>query len=121
MSYLVISKGRKQEDNRRTGNHRGVWVIPYRTKFSSDKIFRRTKFPTPGRNFNDFVRFLPDFCIKILDKIFDGQNFSSDRIFETKPKFRQFCPIRYANMGEKTTVDFKNKHKTIITSICLTE
>ena len=27
------------------------------------------------------------------DKIFDGQNISSDKIFDTKPKFRQFCPI----------------------------
>ena len=27
------------------------------------------------------------------DKIFDGQNISSDKTFDTKPKFRQFCPI----------------------------
>ena len=27
------------------------------------------------------------------DKIFDGQNILSDKIFDTKPKFRQFCPI----------------------------
>ena len=29
----------------------------------SDKIFLRTKFSTPSRNFNNFVRYLPDFCI----------------------------------------------------------
>ena len=39
-----------------------------------DKIFRRTKFSTPSWNFDNFVRFLPDFCTEILDKIFDGQN-----------------------------------------------
>ena len=27
------------------------------------------------------------------DKIFDGQNISSDKKFDAKPKFRQFCPI----------------------------
>ena len=42
---------------------------------SSDEIFRWTKFLTPNRNFDNFVRFLPDLCIEILDKIFDGQNF----------------------------------------------
>ena len=83
--------------------------IPYRTKFrrtkfSTDKIFRRTKFSTPSRNFDSFVRFLPDFCIEILDKIFDGQNVSSDKIFDTKLKFRHFCPtnfcpIRYIKWG----------------------
>ena len=39
-----------------------------------------------------------------LDKIFDGQNFSSDKIFDTKPKFRHFCPIfvwlLYWNIGQ---------------------
>ena len=84
-------------------------VIPYRTKFrrtkfSLDKIFRRTKFSTPSPNFDNFVRFLPDFCIEILDKIFDGQNISSNKIFDTKPKFRQFCPIfawlLYWNSGQ---------------------
>ena len=74
--------------------------IPYRTKFrrtkfSTDKIFRRAKFSTPSRNFDTFVRFLPDFCIETLDKIFDGQNFSSDKIFDTKPKFRHFCPTNF--------------------------
>ena len=69
--------------------------VPYRTKvrrtkFSTDKIFRRTKFSTPSRNFDTFVRFLPDFCIETLDKIFDGQNFSSDEILDIIPKFRQF-------------------------------
>ena len=77
-----------------------TFVSKYCTKFSTDKIFRRTKFSTPSRNFDSFVRFLTDFCIEILDKIFNGQNFSSDNIFDTKPKFRQlcptnFCPIRY--------------------------
>ena len=66
-----------------------------RTKFSTDKIFRRTKFSTPSRNFDTFVRFLPDFCIETLDKIFDGQNFSSDKTFDTKSKFRQFCPTKF--------------------------
>ena len=55
--------------------------IPYRTKFSSDKIFRRTKFSTPSRNFDNFVQFLADFCIEILDKIFDGQSYSSKKNF----------------------------------------
>ena len=33
---------------------------------------------------------------KILsDKINDGQNVSSDEIFDTKPKFRQFCPTNF--------------------------
>ena len=54
--------------------------IPYRTKFrwtifSTDKIMHRTKFSTLSRNFDNFVRFLPDFCIRISDKIFAGQNF----------------------------------------------
>ena len=69
-----------------------TFVLKYWTKFSTDKIFRRTKFPTPSRNFDSFVRFLPDFCIEILDKIFAGQNVSSDKIFDTKLKFRHFCP-----------------------------
>ena len=43
--------------------------LPYQTKF------RRTKFSTRTRNFDTFVRFLSDFCIEILDKIFDGHNF----------------------------------------------
>ena len=38
------------------------------------------------------------------DKIFAGQNISSDKIFDTKPKFRQFCPIfawlLYWNIGQ---------------------
>ena len=38
------------------------------------------------------------------DKIFDGQNISSDKTFDTKPKFRQFCPIfawfLYWNIGQ---------------------
>ena len=49
----------------------------YWTKFSTDKSFRRTKFSTPSRNFDTFVRFLPNFCIETLDKIFDGQNFDN--------------------------------------------
>ena len=66
-----------------------TFVLKHWTKFSTDKIFRRTKFSTPSRNFDNFVRFLPDFCIEISDKIFDA-----------KSKFRQlcltnFCPIRY--------------------------
>ena len=75
-------------------------TIPYRTKFrrtkfSTDKIFRRTKVSTPSRNFDSFVQLLPDFCIEILDKIFDGQNVSSDKIFDTKLKFRHFCPTNF--------------------------
>ena len=54
--------------------------IPYQTKFpltkfSTDKIFRGTKFSTLSRNFDNVVQCLPDFCIEILDKIFDGQKF----------------------------------------------
>ena len=80
---------------------RGFLRIPYRTKFrrtkfSTDKIFCRTKFSTPSRNFDNFVRFCLNFYIEILDKIFDGQNFSSDKIFATKPKFRQLCPTNFA-------------------------
>ena len=66
------------------------WTKFRLTKFPSDKTFRRTKFLTPSRNFDSFVRFLPDICIEILDKIFDGQNVSSDKIFDTKLKFRHF-------------------------------
>ena len=29
------------------------------------------------------------------DKIFVGQNISSDKIFDTEPKFRQFCPTNF--------------------------
>ena len=29
----------------------------------------------------------------IIGQNFVGQNMSSDRIFDTKPKFQQFCPI----------------------------
>ena len=57
--------------------------------------FRWTKFSTPSRNFDNLVRFLPDFCFEISDKIFDGQNCSSDKILDTKLKFRQFCPTNF--------------------------
>ena len=55
-------------------------VIPYRTilrrtKFSSNKIFCQNKFSTASQNFDNFVGFLPDFYIEILDKFFVGQNF----------------------------------------------
>ena len=63
--------------------------LPYRTKF------RRIKFSTRSRNFDSFVRFLPDSCIETLDKIFDGHNFTSEKIFDTKSKFRQFCPTNF--------------------------
>ena len=46
-------------------------------KVSSDKIFCRTKFSTPSQNFDNFVRFLPDFYIEILDKIFRRTKFST--------------------------------------------
>ena len=77
-----------------------TYNIPYRTKFcrtkfSTDRIFRRTELSVPSWNFDSFIRFLPDFCIEILDKIFDGQNFSSDKIFVTKSKLRQFCPTNF--------------------------
>ena len=66
--------------------------------------FWRTKFSTPSWNFDTFAWFLPDFCIETLDKILDRQNFSSDKIFDTKPKFRQCCPIfaglLYWNIGQ---------------------
>ena len=76
-----------------------TFVLNYWTKFSTDKMFRRTKFLTPSWNFDTFVRFLSDFCIEILDKIFDGQNFSTDKIFDTKPKFWQFCPTNFCPTG----------------------
>ena len=38
---------------------------------------------------------MPDFLIEVLDKILDGQNFSSDKIFDTKLKFWQFCPTNF--------------------------
>ena len=59
------------------------------------QTFCRTRFWTPILNFDNFIRFLPDFCIKILDKILDGQNVTSDKIFDAKPKFRQFCPTKF--------------------------
>ena len=58
-----------------TVGDRACSKLPYRIKF------RRTKLSTPNRNFDNFVRCLPDFCIEILDKIFwrtkffVGQNF----------------------------------------------
>ena len=61
---------------------------------SSDKISSYKIFDTKPK-FRQFFRFLPDFCIEILDKIFDGQNFLSAKIFDTKPKFRQFCPKNF--------------------------
>ena len=33
-----------------------TFVLKYWTKFSTDKIFRRTKFSTPSQNFDTFVR-----------------------------------------------------------------
>ena len=64
------------------------------TKFlTAIEMMRRKKCPVAG--FDTFVRFLLDFCIEMLDKIFDGQNFSSDKIFDTKSKFRQFCPTNF--------------------------
>ena len=59
------------------------------------KIFCRTKFSTPSRNFEKNFLFLPGFCIEVLDKISDGQHFSSDKIFDTKPKYPQFCPTNF--------------------------
>ena len=98
-------------------------TIPYRTKFrrtkfSTDKIFRRTKFSTPSLNYDSFVRFLPDFCIEILDEIFDGQNVSSDKIFDTKLKFRHFCPtnfcpITYVKIKSLTSLSPKFRHNDI--------
>ena len=85
---------------------------------SVDKIFRRTKFSAPSQNFGTFVRrnvfigflFPPTIHKKnmfeheiwliwhVLD--FSGQNFSVDKIFDSKSDFRQFsppkfCPKRY--------------------------
>ena len=76
-----------------------LFNIPYGTKFrwtkfSTDKIFLRTKFSTPSRNFDSFVRFLPDFCIEILDKIFVRQNFRHQAEISTFCPMN-FCPIRY--------------------------
>merc|ERR1719318_2557226 len=33
-----------------------TFVLKHWTKFSTDKIFRRTKLSTPSRNFDNFVR-----------------------------------------------------------------
>ena len=54
-----------------TGFGLPYWTKFYQPKLLSDKIFRRTKFSTPSRNFDNVVRFLPDFCIEILDTMFD--------------------------------------------------
>ena len=64
------------------------------------------------------VRFLPYFCIEILDKIFDGQNISSDKIFDTKLKFRHFCPtnfcpITYVKIKSLTSLSPKFRHNDI--------
>ena len=101
-------------------------VIPYRTKLrrtklSADKIFRRTKFLAPSRNFGTLVRqnfvigflfshtihkknmrfvlfwHVWDFCGQNIsvDKIFSGQNFSAEIFFGSKSNFRQFCPSKF--------------------------
>ena len=83
-------------------------MIPYRTKF------RRTKISTPSRKFVNFVRFLPDFCIEILDKIFDRQNFRhqaeistilsdellSDKVHHNKPSASYSTLMRSSNSRE---------------------
>ena len=93
--------------------------IPYRTKFrrtkfSTDKIFRRTKLSTPSQNFDSFVRFLPYFCIDILDKIFDGQNVSTDKTFDTKLNFRHFCPTNFCSI--RYLFHFRSVKPIILTS-----
>ena len=45
-----------------------------------------------------------------LDKIFDGHNFSSDKIFDTKPKFRQFCPTNFC------PIRYMQSQENIVTS-----
>ena len=73
-----------------------IFWLPYLTKFS-----------TPGWKYNNFVRFVPDFCILILDKIFDVQIFSSDTNYDTKSKFRQFCPTNFC-LIRYVTKDFSS-------------
>ena len=75
--------------------HRKKKSIPYRTKFhrtkfSTDKIIRRTKFSTPSRNVDSFVRFLPDFCSEMLDKIFDGKFFDRTKFSTPSRDFVNF-------------------------------
>ena len=60
--------------------------------FSSDKILDTKP------KFRQFFRFFTDFCIEMLDKIFDGQNILSDKILDTKPKYRQFCLTNFCRI-----------------------
>ena len=57
----------------------------------------RTKFLSLLKNLTVFFRLW--FCTlsdkTMSDKIFVGQNFSSDKIFVTSEKFRHFCPTKY--------------------------
>ena len=62
-----------------------VYIIQCRYLIGQN--FQRTK-QFVGQNF----RHQADFCIEILDKILGGENFSLDKIFDTKSKFRQSCP-----------------------------
>ena len=66
-------------------------------KISSDKMF-------DGQNFRhqaEISTLLSDFCLTFVLK--HWTKFSTDKIFDTKSKFRQFCPtnfcpIRYVNL-----------------------
>ena len=69
--------------------------IPYRTKFRRTKCFvgknvSSEKFSTPSRSFENCIRFLPDICIEILDKIFDGQIFRRKKFSTPSGNFDEF-------------------------------
>ena len=75
---------------------------------SSDKIFEnKPKFSRTSQNFDNFVWFLPDLCIEIMDKIFNGQNFRhqaeistnlsnlflSDKVLQYHPLYKNDLPF----------------------------
>ena len=68
------------------------------------KNFRRTKYFV-GQNFRhqgEISTLMSNFCLTFLLK--HWTKFSTNKIFDTKPKFRQFCPIfawlLYQNSGQ---------------------
>ena len=65
--------------------------------------FRRTKFFV-GQNFRHLAKIssllsenmINSIVLRIFfDKIFIGQKFSSDKIFDTSETFRHFCPTKF--------------------------
>ena len=68
-----------------------TFVLKHQTKFSTDKIFRLTKFLTPSRNFDNFVRrFLFDKVLhqRVLHQRIYGIH-SLYKVFKGKPKIKK--------------------------------